>query len=81
MSTKTMESIAQAGLKDEFDDFVEVESNFKVKKIGKYNIKSLNFYSWLWSDICRVQGFMEPKRKEEGWSNCGYQKDQEPFRE
>jgi hypothetical protein len=30
-----MESIAQAGLKDEVDDFVEVESNFKVKKIGK----------------------------------------------
>lgn len=39
MSTKTMESIAQAGLKDEVDDFVEVESNFKVKKIGKFETK------------------------------------------
>ena len=61
MSTKTMESIAQAGLKDEVDDFVEVESNFKVKKIGKFTNQVTNFNSWLWSDICRLQGFMEPK--------------------
>jgi hypothetical protein len=65
MSTKTMESIIQAGLKDEVDDFVEVESNFKVKKIGKSAKLSETFFSWIWSYLCGIQGFMEPGRQEE----------------
>jgi hypothetical protein len=36
MSAATMEQINQAGLADQVDDYIEVEQDFKVKKIGKF---------------------------------------------
>ena len=35
MSAATMEQIHQAGLAGQVDDYIEVEQDFKVKKIGK----------------------------------------------
>jgi len=34
-STRTMQKIKEAGLENEIEDFIEVESNYKIKKIGK----------------------------------------------
>jgi hypothetical protein len=36
MSAATIEQINQAGLADQVDDYIEVEQDFKVKKIGKF---------------------------------------------
>ena len=33
-----MKLIKDAGLENEIDDFIEVEGNFKIKKIGKYTL-------------------------------------------
>ena len=35
-STKTIQRIKDAGLQNEIDDFIQVESNYRIKKIGKY---------------------------------------------
>lgn len=37
-STRTMQMIKDAGLENEIDDYIEVEGNFKIKKIGKYTL-------------------------------------------
>ena len=35
-STKTIQRIKDAGLQNEIDDFIQVENNYRIKKIGKF---------------------------------------------
>ena len=64
MSSSTIQEINKAGLQDEFDDFIEVESSFKVKKIGKFFTEnSIKKFSRLRCNISGVQSLMVPKQK------------------
>lgn len=58
-SARTMELVREAGLENEIDDFIEVEGNYKIKKIGKYTLfiftQFLCIYSWIWSNISSLQ--------------------------
>ena len=42
----SIQRIKDAGLQNEIDDFIQVENNYRIKKIGKYSLFSqLNFHS------------------------------------
>ena len=49
-SSKTIQRIKDAGLQNEIDDFIQVENNYRIKKIGKFLLKVHSFLFHFQSD-------------------------------